>query len=325
MTELVTFLAPSDRRRRLLKNRIHKVRQMHSFNFSIDSIDRRGAPNYRFFKLIFTAALRLKLELPVDGVLKISGSGQDTGMPVYKSRVTFKGKISFGSTVFDDIVFVVDQSRADDELITFWRGTQRGESAGSKSGAHPFAEAYIGYRMGKIIESQSFPPSKVVQISDEYNSDPKFNITAWIIKSAPPLREEPKNSQASIELPTQESLPEEEVSELVLLNKWRTDVLRSGVPWTNLEVDACIKNLKWSSDERILCDVHLEGGKFQAVKDFGTSERYASKAQREKVYAYLSNYNGNPSRARLILTAKGDSDEWLLASGTMLKRLSQLH
>ena len=156
---------------------------MQSFNFSIDSKIRSGAPNYRFFKLVFTAALRLKLELPLEGLLNISGTGKDTGAPVYKGRATFIGKLVFGSDVFDDIIFVVDQSKSDDELVTFWRGNQRGDSGGSKVGAHPFAEAYMGYLMGKTIESQSFPPSKVVQISDEYNTDPKFNITAWIIKA----------------------------------------------------------------------------------------------------------------------------------------------
>ena len=81
---------------------------MQSFNFSIDSKIRSGAPNYRFFKLVFTAALRLKLELPLDGLLNISGTGKDTGAPVYKGRATFIGRLVFGSDVFDDIIFVVD-------------------------------------------------------------------------------------------------------------------------------------------------------------------------------------------------------------------------
>lgn len=298
---------------------------MQSFKFSIDSKIRSGAPNYRFFKLVFTAALRLKLGLPVDGALNISGVGQDTGAPVYKGRSTFKGQLTFGSEVFDDIIFVVDQSQAHDELVTFWRSAQRGESGGSKGGAHPFAEAYIGYLMGKTIESQSFPPSKVVQISDEYNSDPKFNITAWIIRSAQPLREEPTKSQAPIEHPSQGIASEEEMPELVLLNKWKTDVQKTGIPYTNYEVDACIRNLKWSNNERIHCEVHWEGGRFVTVEDFGSSDKYASKVQRDKVFGYLKNYDGNPSRARLILTVKGETDQWTLAAATMLRRLSQLH
>lgn len=298
---------------------------MQSFRFTIDSKMRSGAPNYRFYKLVFTAALRLKLELPLDGILEISGEGQDTGASAYKGRATFKGQIAFGGHVFDDIIFVVDQSKADDELVTFWKCTQRGDSSGSKVGAHPFAEAYMGYLMGKTIESQTFPPSKVVQISDEYNSDPKFNITAWIIKSAQPLRVEPVNSRVPIESPTHASFAEEDMPELMLLNKWKTDVRGTGVPYTNYEVDACIKNLQWSNDERIHCDVHWENGKFVTVEDFGIFDQFYSKAQREKVYGYLSAYNANPSRVRLILTVKGNTDRWTLASGTMLKRLSQLH
>jgi hypothetical protein len=298
---------------------------MQSFNFSIDSKTRSGGPSYHFFKLIFTAALRLKLELPLDGLLKISGTGQDTGAPVYKGRVTFKGKLVFGSTAFDNIIYVVDQSKTDDELVTFWRSAQRGDSGGSKVGAHPFAEAYIGYLMGKTIESQSFPPSKVIQISDEYNSDSKFNVTAWIINSAQPLREEPINSRAPVEPPMLGSISEENAPELILLNKWKTDIKGTGIPYTNYEVDACIKNLKWSINERIHCDVHWEGGKFVTVEDFGSFDKYASKTQREKVYDYLKNYDENPSRVRLILTVKGDTDKWTLASATMLRRLTKLH
>jgi hypothetical protein len=297
---------------------------MPSFSFSIDSMDRRGAPNYRFFKLIFTAALRLKLELPVDGVLAVTCTGNDSGAPIYKSRVTFKGTVTFGSNVFDDMIFIVDQSRADDELVTFWKNSQRGDSAGSKSGAHPFAEAYMGYLMGKIIESQSFPPSKVIQISDEYNNSSKFNITAWIISNTPSLTQEPKNSSAPIEAPAQISLPEEKKPDMIMLNKWSTDIYNTGNPYTNIEVDACIKNLKWSKDDRINCDVHWEGGNFLPVKDFGNSEKFANLAGRKRVFSYLGKYDGNPARVRLILTVKGDSDQWLIASGTMLKRLNQI-
>lgn len=298
---------------------------MQSFNFSIDSKIRSGAPNYRFFKLVFTAALRLKLDLPVDGILNISATGKDTGAPVYKGRATFKGQLEFASEIFEDIIFVVDQSQTHDELVTFWRSTQRGESGGSKGGAHPFAEAYLGYLMGKTLESQSFPPSKVVQISDEYNADPKFNITAWIIKSAQPLREEPAKSQAPIEPPSQGSASDDEMLELVLVNKWRTDVKNSGIPYTNYEVDACIRNLKWVSDDRIHCEFHWEGGKFVVAEDFGRFDNFKPfKEHREGVFSYLKNYDGNPSRARLILTRKGDSDQWTLASATMLRRLSHL-
>jgi hypothetical protein len=298
---------------------------MQSFRFSIDSKIRSGAPNYRFYKLVFTAALRLKLVLPLDGTLEALCKGQDTGAPAYKGRATFRGQMVFGDHIFDDIIFVVDQSKSDDELVTFWKSAQRGDSGGSKVGAHPFAEAYMGYLMGKTIESQTFPPSRVVEISDEYNSDPRFNITAWIIKSAQPLREEPANSRAPIEQPTHASFSEEDVPDLVLLGKWRTDVRGTGVPYTNYEVDACIKNLSWSNNERIHCDVHWENGKFVTVEDFGAFDRYASKMQRERVYSYLSAYNANPSRVRLILTVKGDTDQWTLASATMLRRLSQLH
>lgn len=297
---------------------------MQKFNFSVDSTMRNGAPNYRFFKLVFSAALRLKLALPVDGVLTLSGEGEDTGAPAYKGRSNFKGKLSIGKDVFNDIIFVVDQSTPKDELVTFWKATQRGDSGGSKGGAHPFAEAYIGYLMGKTNERQSFPPSAVIKISDEYNSDPKFNITSWIITSAQAQKVEPENSKIPLEEPTHDPLPSEFPPELILLNKWQTDVQGTGVPYTNYEVDACIRGLDWGNYERIVCDVHWEDGKFVSVADFGVNDKYASKANREKVFAYLRKYDGTASRVRLILTVKGNADQWTIASATMLKRLKQL-
>jgi len=298
---------------------------MQTFKFTIDSKIRSGAPNYRFFKIVFTAALRLKLELPVDGVLNISGAGKITGEPVYKGRSTFKGNLIFGTEVFDEVIFVVDQSQSHDDLVTFWKSTQRGEVGGSKGGAHSFAEAYIGYLMGKTLESQSFPPSRVIKISDDYNRDPKFNITSWIIQNAQPLKEEPAESIAPIELPTQGIAVDDDLLELVLLNKWQTDTKKSGIPYTNYEVDACIKNLKWVRDDRIHCEVHWEDGRYLVVEDFGRFDNFHPlKENRERVFNYLKNYEGNPSRARLILTIKGNTDQWTLASATMLRRLRQL-
>ena len=299
---------------------------MANFRFQIDPTLPDGAPSYRFFKLVFTAALRLKHELALDKVLQINAEGTQSSAAEYKGRATFLGRLRFGETEFDDIVFVVDQSKKTSELVTFWRHSQRGEAAGAKTGAHPFAEAYMGYLMGKTLEEQCFPPAKVISIADEYNSDTKFNITAWIIKNTAALPREPQVSHIPLENPQNDTeIQIHETPPLVLLNKWNTDILGTGIPYTNYEIDACIKDLTWSHHDRIECKVHWENGQYITVQDFGKFDKFTpTKKSREKLFNYLKAYNKNTSRARIILTIKGEGDNWTLASATMIKRLDRL-
>ena len=281
-----------------------------------------GRPNYRFFKLIYTAALRLKLTLQLDKRLDFSLIGERANLPIYKTRTTYEGKLTIDGKIFNDVVYVIDSSNSQDELVTFWLKTQKGDASGAKGGAHPFAEAYLGHLTGKASLNQTFSPKIVVdEVADKYNTDPRFNITAWIIQKAQALKEEPGIYVKPVEEPTTELLPSEFIPELLLRNKWKTDVLRSGIFYTNYEVDACIRDVHWSNDERIACDLHWEDGKFLLIEDFGKFDRFTVTAERTKVYEYLNKYADKESRCRLILTVKGDSSQWTLASSTMLKRL----
>jgi len=290
----------------------------------VDAINADGSHNYRFLKLVYTAALRLKLALPLTGALEIQSEGIDSKHGKYKTRTTYEGVISINGEVFNNIVYVIDELPSRTELVTFWRKSQRGDASGSKGGAHPFAEAYLGFLNGKMLEDQTFSPSVVVnEIADIYNSDPKFNITAWIIQKAQSLKTEPPVSNEPLEATTTAALPEEFIPELLLRNKWTTDVLRTGTSYTNYEVDACIKDLCWGKDERIQCQLHWEDGNFILIEDFGRFDRYSDKVGRTRIYDYLMKYSNTSSRARLILTVKGDSTQWTLASSTMLKRLKR--
>ncbi|MDP4744310.1 MAG: hypothetical protein NWS22_05695 [Porticoccaceae bacterium] len=282
-----------------------------------------GKPNYRFYKLVYTAALRFKLPLSLIETLEVSLEGAEY-QAKYKLRTTYLGVISLNGIKFENVVYVVDQSPRGIELITFWRRSQRGDAAGSKGGAHQFAEAYLGYLSGKVLQSQIFSPEVVAtEISDTYNSDSKFNITIWIIQKARALDAEPNEPSEPIEVATNDPLPQEFVPELLLRNKWKTDVLRSGTFYTNYEVDACIKDLKWGRDERICCQLHWEDGKFLHIEDFGKFDRYTDKIGRTRVFEYLQGYANRASRARVILTVKGDATQWTLASSTMIKRLGE--
>jgi hypothetical protein len=232
----------------------------------------------------------------------------------------YEGSLTINDATYGDLVYVLDESRQGPELITFWRKGQTGDSPGSKGGAHAFAELYIDFVRGRIVERQTFNTSGVAAISETYNTDKTFKVTTWIVKNLPAATGEPPISQAPVDVPTREEMPDEYPPELILQNKWKSDVRRSGVPYTNYEVDACVRNVVWAQDERISLQVHWEDGRYVRVQDFGRFDLYASKSDRDRVFRYLEKYDGKAARVRMILTLKGESDDWTLASATMLKR-----
>lgn len=282
---------------------------------------RDGAPSYRYFKLIFTAALRLGLALDIKCPLHIRMDGAETDAPKYKTRRTYEGFMIINGERHDDLVFVVDEQREPAELVTFWRKQQRGDAPGTKGGAHPFAELYMGYLRGKTLEHRTFDTRAVASLCEQYNREANFNVQAWIVNNVPADLGEPPPSKAPVDLPSDGPVGGKDLPDLQLLNKWQTDVRQTGVPYTNYEIDACVRKVTWSNDERISLELHWEDGKYVAVRDFGRHEQYASRDDRRRVLTYLQEYDGRPARVRMILTLKGDSTDWTLASGTMLKRI----
>ncbi len=256
--------------------------------------------------------------------LQVHLNGTETSDPRYKQRQSYQGRITINGTSFDDVVFVIDHGRQSPELITFWKKGQTGDKSGSKGGAHPFAELYMGYVRGKTIERKTFDTAAVAALSAQYNKDRSFNVQAWIVNNVPADMGEPPRSDAPINGPIDEKMPVEYPPELRLLNKWKTDVLKSGVPYTNYEVDACVKDVAWGKDEKITLNMHWEDGRYVPVQDFGRFDRYALGDERRRVLHYLEKYDGNAARVRMILTLKGESNDWTLASATMLKRLPNI-
>lgn len=296
------------------------------FSFACDWQQDSGKPNYRYFKLAFTIALRLGVSVRIKDPVQIEASGDLTGDPAYKSRRNYRGTMVINGASFENMLFVVDEGKSPAELVTFWRTGQPADQPGTKGGAHPFAELYMGYLAGKTIERRIFGTDEVAALSREYNETRGFNIQAWIVNNIPADVIEPPKSAEPLEKPEPTAQKQVETTpELKLINKWKTDVLKSGISYTNYEVDACVRQVQWTPhDERISLEVHWEDGKYVHVKDFGKFDRYASPQQRRAVMEYLKRYDGLPSRPRLILTVKGDSVDWTLASATMLKRLGHL-
>ncbi len=297
-----------------------------NFTFDYDWQKDNGQPIYRYFKLAFTIALRLGIPVELRKNFRIDAVGIPTSDPKYKGRSNYFGTLTINGQTQDNITFVIDESESPAELVTFWRKGQPGDHPGTKGGAHPFAELYMGLLLGKTTERKVFDTPAVAQLFQQYNADPKFNIQAWIVNNLPADPKEPPKAIEPIEQPAAESTtPLESLPALRLINKWRSDVRRSGVPYTNYEVDACVRNVRWNpSDERIVLEMHWEDGNYVEVRDFGKFDQYATAEDRRRVLAYLQAYDGLASRPRMILTLKGDKTDWTLASATMQKRLSQL-
>lgn len=296
-----------------------------NFKFTQDWQHDNGQPIYRYFKLAFTIALRLGIPIELRKHFSIDAAGTPTSDPKYKGRSNYLGTLTINGQTHDDIIFVVDELKSPAELVTFWRSGQPGDHPGTKGGAHPFAELYMGLLLGKTTERKIFDTEAVAQLFKQYNADPKFNIQAWIVNNLPADLKEPPKAIEPIEQPSTEATTRpESLPALRLINKWRSDVLRSGKPYTNYEVDACVRNVRWNPlYERIELEMHWEDGNYVEVRDFGKFDCYATAEDRLRVLAYLQAYDGLPSRPRMILTLKGDNADWTLASATMKKRLSQ--
>ncbi|WP_137919244.1 hypothetical protein [Hydrogenophaga sp. 2FB] len=296
-----------------------------TFEDTLDWQDVQGRPSYRYFKLIFTAALRLGAEVKIRTPLHIVLSGDKTSAPQYKDRITYEGKLSINGAIHDGIVYVLDHRKSNPELVTFWRKSQFGDSPGTRGGAHPFVELYMEYLRGTTVERKTFDTKAVADLCEVYNRDPRFSIQSWIVNNVPTDRTEPPEAAPSVEALEPDEDQSSALPALRLLNKWKTDVRATGIPYTNYEIDACVRGVTWSpGDERISLEVHWENGNYVRVRDFGRFDRYAPIAERRSVFEYLKASDGATQRARLILTVKGDSTDWVLAAATMLRRLPDI-
>lgn len=276
-------------------------------------------PHYRFYKILYTLALRLKF-VPINkSKLEIACELTPLDKPGDRGRTVSSGSLTIEGESFDNLIFVTEQKERSCQLVSFWRENQKPDSKGSKGGAHPFAELAIEQIMGRVSAPT---PEEVAALSNQYNTDPSFNVTTWLLtKWVKSEMNEPAMADQPLAPPSTEAMSTEYPPEIRLLNKWQSDVLRSGIPYTNYEVDVCVRNVIWDSNGRIRLEMHWEDGKFVPAADFGRYDLYSTIEDRKRVFGYLKSYDAGDTRARIILTLKGDSSDWTIASATMLKRL----
>ncbi len=279
-----------------------------------------SAPHYRYYKILFTLALRLKFDASSSEFLDIQADLTPAEIETDRGRQGFTGSLIIAGKRFDDLVVIAEQKERSLQLVTFWKKDQKPDNRGGKGGAHSFAELAIESLKGEV---KAPTPKDIIEfVSDEYNKNPTFNIMSWIMLWAKTLNHEPETPKTPLAEPSLPADSSQYPDELKLLNKWSTDVLKSGTPYINYEVDACVKSVKWDEHSKIWADIHFENGQYIKAGDFGMNDRYSSIEDRKKVYNYIKSYENSSSPVRLILTLKDGTSNWTIASATMLKRLS---
>jgi hypothetical protein len=279
-------------------------------------------PHYRYFKILYTLALRLKLDASSLDYLDIQADLTPTDIATDRAREAFNGSFIIEGKRFDNLVVICEQRERGLQLVTFWRQDQKPDSKGSKGGAHSFAELAVEALKGEV---KAPTPKDIIElVSDDYNTNPKFNVMTWILLWAKTLSHEPNTPTTPLAKPSTSVEDSSYPNELKLLNKWSTDVLRTGTPYVNYEVDACVRSIRWDTNSKIWAEIHFENGQYITAGDFGSNDRYATTDERKKVFNYLKSYENSDNPARLILTLKEGTENWIIASATMLKRLRSI-
>lgn len=88
---------------------------------------RNGELNRRFYKVLYTAALRLGLALPeYERKILIAIEAEPySDVYAHQGNECFHGKLFLGGEVFDDLVLILKRSRHGDyQLVTFWPKSQ---------------------------------------------------------------------------------------------------------------------------------------------------------------------------------------------------------
>lgn len=277
-------------------------------------------PHYRYYKLLYTFALRLKFDASSYDYLDIDADLSPIEIETDRGRKAYTGSLTIAGNRFNNLIVILEDGRHKSQLVSFWGKNQRPDGRGSRGGAHAFAELAIDALSSGIVA----PTAKDVVdlVADKYNESSKFNITSWILLWAKTLPAEPDIPSEPIAAPN--IIQDENLfpPEIKLLNKWNTDVKRTGIPYINYEVDCCVKSVRWDeSKSKIWAEIHFEDGQYVLASDFGLNDQYASVEQRKKVFNYIKSYEGSYSPLRLILTLKEGTENWTIAAATMLKRL----
>ncbi len=277
-------------------------------------------PHYRYYKLLYTFALRLKFDASSYDFLDIDAELSPIEIETDRGRKAYTGTLSIAGNRFNNLIIILEEGRHKFQLVSFWEKNQRPDGKGSRGGAHAFAELAIDSLTSGMVAPS--PGDVVDLVADKYNESSKFNITSWLLLWAKTLPMEPDIPTIPVNSPSNIQHEDLFPPEIKLLNKWSTDVRATGIPYVNYEVDCCVRSVKWDElKSKIWAEIHFENGQYVLVGDFGINDRYANVESRKKVFNYIKSYQDSYTPLRLILTLKEGTENWTIASATMLKRL----
>lgn len=144
---------------------------MHE-TYSIDKTDRKGNPTRRYWKLVYNAALRLGVALPLDTVITLEFVGEEypnTDLDKAKhdeKNERFLGTLTLNNRKFPDIIFVHTTRYKRPKFITFYPKLE--DESASEGTVEPLVTI--------ALKDDPIPPSEVVkEMHPEFVKNPAIN------------------------------------------------------------------------------------------------------------------------------------------------------
>lgn len=141
-------------------------------DFKVFRCKPNGELNFRFFKIAYTAALRLGVECDLDSeVLYLSFSGEEDVMTQgHGKNIAFKGTLKVSGEAFDDVIAILEpKGTYQYYLVTFWPDTQ-----------HP--DAHHSYTQPLVDTAMSGTPYDIARVAGYMHE--KFKDNAGVSPAA---------------------------------------------------------------------------------------------------------------------------------------------
>lgn len=210
-----------------------------AYKYKIHRTDRDGNPSWRYWKLIYNAALRLGFSIPMIDVIEIEFDGDEfandpeTAKKHDPHHARYIGCMTINNTSFDNIVFIHTTKFGQPKFVTFWPESE--DERASDSTVEPLVTL--------AMKGESISPEKIVaEMHPEFKRNPGID----------PL----------ILLNRAKNVAEEQASELLrLAEAWKDEAMASAVREERLAEE----NIQLENEKKLL-GVEIERLKAEKIE-----------------------------------------------------------
>lgn len=139
------------------------------YTYKIHPTDHSGKPTWRYWKLIYNAALRLGVSIPTNDIVNLEFDGdewpndQETGKKHDPHNVRLVGRMTINHAAFDDIVFIHNTKYDRPKFRTFWPKSE--DERASDSTVEPLVTL--------ALKGEPISPDKIVsEMHPEFRKNP---------------------------------------------------------------------------------------------------------------------------------------------------------